>query len=123
MISFVPVRIINNANKINLLSRHLSARHLADYREVARQFRRALGSFERLYLQQSGRSDDQPGLFAAARNHAPRRVRALYAGAELPGISPGAPAAFAGTTGWREPVRSRPKPKTITSGTPVSSIN
>ena len=82
---FHPVRVINNANKINILS----GIYVGDPWQIAEKLRVNIGlRWDRLSgftVQQPNRSDDQSGLPAAQGYDAARRVRALYAGAEFPG--------------------------------------
>ena len=81
--STVPVRVINNTNKVNLLS----GIYLEDTWQITEKLRanvrRAMGSAQRLYRPQSSRSYYQPRLYAVAFHHSARRLRAVYAGAEF----------------------------------------
>ena len=118
---FFPVRSNKQCQQDQSAVRDLSGRYLANHRETESKCRCALGSFERLYLQQSDRSDDS--IWSMWRGRTPLftpvspgicKCRAFRA--SRPALLQRLPAPPA----WREPARRYARDRRrLSSGMPV----
>ena len=118
-----PVRVINNANKINLLS----GIYLEDTWQITEKLRANVGvRWDRLSgFTYNNQIDPTINLVYLLRLDT-----TLHGGfaryMQVPsfqGISPGAPEAFTGTTGFAGTGTVNPKPKMTTNGTLAQFIN